>query len=49
MKFQVFKIGPSLWRYTNMADVEGECETWQDAQNEASDLAWLGRPVEACS
>ena len=49
MRFQVFKVAPGLWRYTNLCDIAGECDSWQEAQDEASDLAWLARPMEVCS
>ena len=46
MRFQVFKIAPNCWRFTDLHDIAGECDTHAEAIAEASDLAWLARPLE---
>ena len=46
MRFQVFKIGPEAWRFTDLNGTAGECDTHAEAIAEASDLAWLALPLE---
>jgi len=49
-EFQVFKIGENHWRWSNLRDIGGDCDTFEEAIAEASDIAWLSKPLaEVCS
>jgi len=48
MKFHVFKTITGYWRFTNLRNIGGDCDTWAQAYDEAYAVAMAQR-AEVCS
>lgn len=43
MKFQVFKTADGRWRFSNLRNIGGDCDSWSQAFDEAFSIATLTR------